>query len=231
MQDARKTGFVSQGGMLFQMILDDLCLKYSLKINLKPFNLILAPIPSPPFVGSMAGAGPYPLPADYLRMAQDEVNFNFGGSPQKMVNVDLADIDFLGILPTNANFPNVFATDLATSPPSFYCWPPPSSGVISVNIRYYKMQAPILPSPQTSTTPPWFQDAMYLKTRLTGELLKPGAAAEPFLEKEAPALLAQYLKMEDDSEGRATLVRLDERQFGKGGRGYGNLPRTKTFDF
>jgi hypothetical protein len=162
-------------------------------------------------------------------MAQDEVLYSFQGAPQKMVNVDLSEIDFAGLLPLNTTYPSIFATDLSTSPPSLYVWPPPQ-GQINLNIRFFQLQPPIPPPIQNSSVVPWFQDGMYLKSRLTGELLKPGAAAKGFLQ-ESQLLLEQYLKMDDDSEGRATIAKLDERQFGRGGRGYANLPRTKGLDF
>lgn len=235
LQDARKNapfassgGFSLQAGQLFQMILDDLCYKYDLKINIQPALVVLTGIPTPPqFIGQTPGVGPYPLPVDYLRMAQDEVVFaSAGGSPHKMVNDDLSSIDLVGLLPTTTSYPEIFATDFSTEPPSLYVWPPPIS-VINLDIRYFKLQAAIT-SPQSSLTIPWFDDAMYLKSRLTGELLKPGAAAKPFLE-ESQLLLGQYLKLEDDSEGRAIIMKMDERQFPRGRNS--KLPRTKGQDF
>lgn len=228
-QDARKPGFLSQAGQLFQMILDDLCYKFDLNINLMPALVNLTGSPTPPqFIGTQPGVGPYPLPADYLRMAQDEVIYSYQGAPQKMVNENLSVIDLIGLQQINTTYPQIFATDTSTSPPSLYVWPPPQA-VVSLDIRYYRLQQSI-PTPETSTTIPWFQDAMYLKSRLTGELLKPGAAAKPFLQ-ESQILLEQFLKMEDDSEGRATIIKLDERQFNRGGGGYARLPRTKGIDF
>lgn len=235
LQDSRKNvpfatggGFSLQAGQLFQMILDDLCYKFDLKVNITPTLVVLTGIPTPSqFRGVTPGVGPYPLPADYLRMAQDEVTFaSAGGSPHKMLNTDLSEIDLVGLLPTTTNYPKMFATDFSTTPPSLYVWPPPIS-VINLDIRYFKLQAPI-PLPASSATVPWFNDAMYLKSRLTGELLKPGAAAKPFLE-ESQLLLDQYLKLEDDSEGRAIIMRKDERQFPRGRTSV--LPRTKGQDF
>ena len=235
LQDARKNapfavggGFSLQAGQLFQMILDDLCYKYDLKVNLASVNVPLTGLPTPPnFIGVTPGVGPYPLPANYLRMAQDEVTYaSAGGSPHKMVNDDLSSIDLLGLLPTNTSYPQIFATDFSVSPPSLYVWPPPIS-LINVNLRYFKLQ-PAITTPQSSNVAPWFADGLYLKSRLTGELLKPGAAAKPFLD-EAAGLLEQYLKMEDDSEGRAIIMKLDERQFPKGRSS--RLPRTKGQDF
>lgn len=250
LQDSRKNapfaaggGFSAQAGQLFQMILDDLCYKYDLRANIASATVALTGIPTPPyFIGSTPGVGPYPLPADYLRMAQDEVVFSSGsGSPHKMVNDDLANIDLLGLLPTSSNYPEIFATDFSTTVPSLFVWPPPS-GLINLDIRYFKLQPAIVTlgtnpfvagigggtPPESSTVVPWFNDQFYLKSRLTGELLKPGAAAKPFLE-EAQILLGQYLKLEDDSEGRAIIMKLDERQFPRARSA--RLPRTKRQDF
>jgi hypothetical protein len=240
LQDSRKNvpfatggGFSAQAGQLFQMILDDLCYKYDLKVNIAPGLIVLSGTPTPTqFRGFTPGVGPYPLPADYLRMAQDEVFYASGGAPYKMVNAELADIDLVGLLPMTTRYPELFATDFSTVPPSLFVWPPPIS-VINLDIRYFKLQAAIVTlgnhnPPETSTIVPWFSDQMYLKSRLTGELLKPGAAAKPFLE-EAATLLDQYLKLEDDSEGRAVIMKKDERQFPRGRNS--KLPRTKGVDF
>lgn len=234
LQDSRKNvqgatggGFSSQAGQLFQMILDDLCYKYDLKVNITPGLIVLSgtAIPSQ-FRNYTPGIGPYPLPSDYLRMAQDEVFYASGGAPYKMINTDLSDIDLIGLLPMTTRYPELFATDFSSTPPSLFVWPPPISP-INLDIRYYKLQ-PSIPTPASSVTVPWFNDAMYLKSRLTGELLKPGAAAKPFLE-ESQLLLDQYLKLEDDSEGRAILAKMDERQFPRGRNS--KLPRTKGIDF
>jgi hypothetical protein len=234
LQDSRKNvpfasggGFSSQAGQLFQMILDDLCYKHDLKVNLASADIALTGIPTPPnFIGSTPGVGPYPLPADYLRMDQDEVTYSVGGAPHKMINDDLSNIDLLGLLPTSASFPDIFATDFSSAPPSLFVWPPPI-GLINVNIRYFRLQ-PSIPTPESAATVPWFPDQLYLKSRLTGELLKPGAAAKPFLE-ESQLLLNQFLKLEDDSEGRAIIMKMDERQFPRGRNS--RLPRTKSQDF
>jgi hypothetical protein len=231
LQDARKNtsfatggGFAIQAGQFLQMILDDLCYKYDLKININPALIPLTGSPTP-YAGAQPGVGPYPLPSDYLRMAQDEVVYSASGAPRKMVNDDLSSIDLAGLLPLTASFPELFATDFSTSPPSLFVWPPPSS-VVNLNIRYFRLQ-PAIDTTPASVVVPWFQDQMYLKSRLTAELLKPQPEAKAFLE-EASVLLGQYLKLEDDSEGRAIIMKLDERNFRRGSRM--GLPKTKGFD-
>src|SRR5450631_627061 len=160
-QDARKagstgTGFSPIAGQKLNLILNKLCLRHDLPANVLPFILTLSGNPQGPagWVGEQPGIGPYALPASYLRMAQDEVVYSFQGAPQRMVNVDLSEIDLAGMLQLNTNYPTSFATDVGTAPPSLYVWPAPS-GAIVLNFRAYILQ-PDITTPETSSTVPWF---------------------------------------------------------------------------
>jgi hypothetical protein len=235
-QDARKvgslgTGFSPQAGQKLNLILNELCLLLDIPMNVAAATVKLTGAPAGPtgWVGSMPGIGPYALPTNYLRMAQDEVVYNFHGAPQRMINVDLSEIDFLGMLPLNTNFPTEFATDIntviASGFPSLYVWPPPQ-GAITLDFRYYCLQADIA-TPEMAATNPWMQLQTYLLARLTGELLEPDPRADRFFQK-AEKLLTRYQETVDDNEGRAMCIKLDPRNFNGG---QGELKRTKGIDF
>jgi hypothetical protein len=236
LQDARKagslgTGFSPQAGQKLNLILNELNLLYDLPMATASATVTLTGSPTGPpgWVGMQPGVGPYNLPANYLRMAQDELVYSFQGAPQKMINVDLAQIDFQGMLQLNTNYPENFATDINTAIttgfPSLYVWPPPS-GAITLNFRYFSLQ-PDIATPETGGTQPWMQLGTYLLARLTGEMLEPDPRADRFHLK-AEKLLQTYLATVDDNEGRAMIIKLDPRNFG-GGRG--DLRRTKGIDF
>jgi hypothetical protein len=233
-QDARKagsqgTGFSPIAGQKLNLILNELCVIYDLEVNTKPGTVVLTGIPTGPpgFVGVMPGVGPYPLPADYLRMAQDEVIYSFDNTPQKMVSDDLSVLDFLSLEPVTTNFPTRFATDINTSPPSIYVWPPPQ-GAITVNFRYSTLEADIS-TPETSASQPWMKLQTYLICRLTAELTKPDPRWKDFA-AEAEALLGKYLESTDDNLGRAMTIKLDERNF-SGAGAYYKLRATKNNPF
>jgi hypothetical protein len=229
-QDARKagssgTGFSPIAGQKLNLILNKLCLRYDLPVNISPMTVTLSGSPHGPagWVGEQPGIGPYALPANYLRMAQDEVVYSFQGAPQRMVNVDLSEIDFQGMLQLNTNYPTNFATDINSATPSLYVWPPPSGSVV-LNLRAYILQ-PDMTTPETSATVPWFQDQDYLLAQLTGDMMEPDPRADRFYTK-AALYLQTYLESLDDNEGRAMIIKMDPRNF-RGGR----LPRTKGIDF
>src|SRR5450432_2590617 len=89
LQQARKSGslgsgFSPQAGQQLNLILNKLCFRYDLPANCASFSVTLAGNPAGPagWVGEQPGVGPYALPANYLRMAADEVVYSFQGSPQ-----------------------------------------------------------------------------------------------------------------------------------------------------
>ncbi len=237
-QDARKigsngTGFSPVAGQKLNLILNELCFLYDLPINLTPATVVLTGIPAGPagWKGVMPGVGPYALPSNYLRMGSEEVIYNYQGAPQKMVNVDLADIDFAGLYPLTTNYPTIFATDINTDiagVPSLYVWPPPA-GAITLDIRYFALQ-PDISTPETSSSmAPAFPFQNYLLARLTSELLKPDPRWKEF-RADSDVLLNAYLKNVDDNEGRAMVCKMDPRQFSPAGA-YNRLPGTKKLSF
>ena len=239
-QDARKigsngTGFSPVAGQKLNLILNELAFLYDLPLNVFPTTVALTGIPAGPsgWHGVMPGIGPYALPSNYLRMEQDEVIYNYQGAPQKMVNVDLSDIDFLGLYTLTTNYPSIFATDINSTLqplgfPALYVWPPPS-GAITLDLRYYGLQPDIVTPETSAAMTPAFPFQNYLLARLTSELLKPDPRWKEF-RADADMLLNAYLKNVDDSEGRAMVCKMDPRFFSPAGS-YSRLPRTKLIDF
>lgn len=210
---------VSQAGQFLNSVLSDLCQTYDFAVALGTANVSLL---------ISSGSGPYPLPEDYLRMAQNEVIYYVQGVPYVMVNIDLAEFDALVQQAGISNYPENFATNPADTPPSLYVWPPPGGNYVPV-IRYYRAM-PDIATPETSATVPWFPNQTYLITRVAGEMMK---LADDVRWKEflgdgpsgAQGILNRYLKLQADDEGRAMTVKLDRRRFGTS---FNRLPNTKT---
>jgi len=210
--------FTLQAGQLLNMILSDLCQNYSLAAALGSGTVVTS---------GAVGSGPYNLPADYLRMAGNEVRYSINQVPYVMVNIDLAEFDALIQQIGDVNFPELFATDPSQVPPVIFLWPPPN-GALTINIRYYR-QMPDIASPESSTAVPWFPNSDYLLTRLTGELMRMTGNERSIVYLEgAKSTLREYLILQADDEGRAKTVKLDRRRFGSK---FSRLPKTKLYDF
>lgn len=219
-QDAASIGYEAQAGQLLNVILQELCQTYDLDLakgtfvfNFNPglvTNLNLYPNVQP-------GGGPYPLPADFLRMVDDVDNvWYLNGVPYPMIPVDLSEYDNFVQQPNVSSYPYVAATDMSQSPPNLLIWPP-ASGAFQCMLRY-RRQMPDIVTPETSPTVPWFPNTQYLRTRLAGELMKitDDSRWEAFL-GDAPhgaqGILRRYLQLKDDSSDRAKMVTLDRRYF------------------
>lgn len=225
-QTARLPGFSSQAGQTLNVILQDLCQTYDLAKALKTTTITFLPA---------NGSGPYNLPADYLRMANDELVYQVNGVPYQMINTDLSEFDNSIQVPGLTNYPLNFATDPSQSPVALYCWPPPSGSFVT-QMRYYA-QMPDITTPESSNAIPWFPNQTYLVRELAGRLLLELAndpqRAQMFLGDDAgkigsAALLREYLKLQSDDEGRSKTVKFDRRYFGSS---WGRLPMTKKIDF
>lgn len=225
LQIAKAPGFTSQAGQLLNTILQGLCQDYDFDLCRGTFNFN--------FVvdnGSGNGAGPYTLPADYLRADPNEVFWTLLGQPYSLIPIDLSEFDRLAITPGFADFPSLYCTDMSQSPPVMFVYPP-ASGAYPVTVRY-RRQMPDITAPETSTTVPWFPNQTYLIRRLAGEImaLTDDQRAEEFLTDQegtmgAGAILRSYLKLKDDQSTRSKKVELDRRRFGRGS--FGNLANTK----
>ena len=224
-QIARCPGFTSQAGQLLNMILSDLCQTYDLAINLTTATITLS---SGQGVGvANIGSGPYTLPADYLRLAKNELFYSVSGTSYVMINIDLAEFDALTQTPGLSNYPEYWATDLSVTPPVMYVWHPAGGSYVKT-LRYYQQKADIA-TPESSTTVPWFPNTDYLVTRLAGELMKitDDQRSSGFLGEGpgAQGVLKRFLLLQSDDECRAKTVTLDRRRFGTP---YSKVPDTKT---
>lgn len=232
-QDASTQGYTSQAGELLNVVLQELCQTYNLVAARGTFVLTFNPgqATDPALYPNVSqGAGPYELPADFLRMVDDkDATWYNNGVPYPMIPCDLSEYDNLVQQAGQQSYPYIFATDPSQSPPNLLVWPPPS-GAYTCLIRYYR-QMPDIATPETSSTVPWFPNTQYLRTRLAGEMMKiaDDDRWERFLgdgPSGAQGILNRFLKLEGDRSDRAQTVKLDRRKFGGGN--FSNLPNTKS---
>ena len=232
---AKTPGWTQQSGQYLNVVLQELAQDYDLDVAKGTINFTFNPslISTSVYPNITPGGGPYPLPADFLRMVDDKDAMWFLlGVPYPMIPCDLSEYDNLVQQAGLTSFPYVFATDMSQSPPNLVVYPPPS-GAFPVMVRY-RRQMPDIVTPETSSTVPWFPNQNYLITRVAGELMKEagdsryteylgdGSVERPGL---AAGILRLYLTMKDDDTNRAKTVKLDRRSFG---RSYNTLPNTKT---
>lgn len=239
-QAARVPGFTSQAGQILNKTLSDLCQTYDFDVAKKTFqfNFNASQINS-------NGQAYQDLPADYLRGIRNESFYIIDGVPYPMIPVDLEEFDMLVQQAGNANFPVFYATDMSlagvvNSPtgsggnavPVMLFWEVPS-GAYPVTVRYYS-QKPDIPTPETSTTVPWFPNQTYLITEVTGRLmqLSDDERTDAMLSDDADrhpqgsgVILRKYLQMKDDKATRVKQVQLDRRRFGTS---FDRLKNTKT---
>ena len=230
-QIAKTPGMTSQAGMLLNAILQELAESYDFDVQK---NASLVVTTGTTLVNN--GAGPYNLPADYLRASPDEVNYIVNGEPYVLVQFDMARWRALFQGPGIQDFPRQFATDFSTVKnlgfPQAYLWPPPN-GAYAVTWPYFAAHTDIT-TPQTSATIPWFPSSSYLYTRLAGELMKisDDSRCMEYLgdgtdKKKGMAadILYKYLVLKDDSLGYAKQVKLDRNTFRN--PNWGSLRNTK----
>jgi len=226
-QMAKTPGMHVQAGKLFNAILQDLAQDYRFEASQGFFTITFNPglvSPAP----SVAGCGPYPLPADFLRMEYGDFWWELLGVPYFPVAIDLQQFDAQVQMAGLNSYPYFYATDLSTSPPGLYIYPPPS-GAFPAYGRYAKQQPDVV-TPETDTTVPWFPNTNYLITRLAGEMMKISGDSrmQVFLgdgPEGAGGMLSKFMKMEGDKGTRAQVIKLDQRRFG---RNFSRLPNTKT---
>lgn len=231
-QIAHVKGMVALAGELLNTTLADLCQTYDLAVALGTQQIVLQPggyplsdfDPEPVLLASLQpGCGPYPMPADYLRLANNEAIYIVNNVSYVMVNIDLSEFDALTQQAGISNYPQNFTTDPSTTPVAMYVWPP-AGGAYQTQIRYYR-QMPSIDTPETSTTIPWFPNSKYLLTQTAAELMKiADDSRQGDFEKQAQEVLNKYLKLQSDDEGRAMTVKLDRRRFGSN---FSRLPNTK----
>jgi len=228
---AKVPSWLSQGGMLLNSILSELCTSYELDVARKTFNFSFNS-------GAGQNSGPYTLPTDWLHADRNDVFYTIQGVKYIMIPVSYAQFNAMVQQPGLNAYPEYYAVDNAPissgGAPLMYVWPP-AGGAYAVTCVYYS-QMPDITTPETSSVIPWFPNQTYLLRRLTGELmlLSNDDRAATFLGGEtvqggatfmgAAALLVHYLKLKDDSQVVKT-VTLDRRLFGPN---FDKLPNTKT---
>jgi hypothetical protein len=232
LQNAKVPAFTAQANLLFQQILEELNLDYDLDLCRGVINFNFNPgVTSANYPNYLPGAGPYNLPADFLRFEKDEAIWYLNGVPYPMVSIDLAEYDRLVQQSNVSSYPSEFATDIMlqnATVPVMFVYPPPS-GAFAFQGRYKRLM-PTSTMAATDTSIPWFPNSNYLVRRLTGELcvLAGDDRASDMLGESpsgAQGILRRYLQLANDDEGRAQRITLDRRRFGSQ---FSNLAITKT---
>lgn len=231
--DARGPGYTAQAGQFLNMIQGDLCRTYDLEVAAKTVYGNFDPGLMALVGNSIYGSGPYPLPADFLRMKDEKSAFwTLLGVPYILIPCDLGEFDMLVQQSGIQSYPYVIATDMSLgdetaegdSTPVFYVYSPPS-GAYPYTIRYYS-QMPDIATPESSNAIPWFPHQGYLRKKLAACVMgETGDDREALWHEQADAMLAAYLKLKDNRSNRATTVSLDRRRFGNQ---FSLLRNTKT---
>lgn len=228
-QVAKCPGFTSQAGQLLNNILNDLCQNYDFDLAKTSYHFNFD-------TSINGGAGPFPLPADFLRSDINDVFYTIVGVPYIMIAVDNNEYDAFVQTAGLQAYPTFYSTWFDTvsdgGTPYMKVWVP-ASGAYPVTMRYRRLMA-VVANPETSAAIPWFPQQSYLRNQLTGELcqLTNDSRWESFLsdnEEMHPngsgVILRKYLKMKDDQANRPKTVTRDRRRFGLN---FDQLPNTKV---
>lgn len=243
-QDAKCPGFTSQGGQFLNALLQDLCQNYDLDICKSALNFTFNTGVYGQGTGQGQGSGPYQLPANYLRMSvidgKDQFFYVIDGVPYPLIQITMAEYQWLVQTPGFSSYPYNYATDFSTVGtkgfPSLYIWPP-ASGAYQATADFYQ-QMPDIATPETSATVPWFPNTLILQRGtagrlmgLTGDKRQPeylgGGDGEAAIRYPlgVMTLLSQYLKNAKDREGAVKTVGRDRRRWG---RPFDQLKNTKN---
>lgn len=222
---AKCPGYGSLAGQLLNNILDDLCRTYDFDVAKSTYNFA--------FNTSLAGgAGPFPLPADFLRSDPNDVFFTISGVPYTLIPIGNAAYDATVKTAGFNSYPIYYTTNMDAVPPNMQVWPP-ASGAYPVTVVYRRLM-PSVATPESNNTIPWFPYQSYLRQQLTGELCQltsDSRAAEMLGDNEtqtpngAAVLLRKYLKMKDNNAITQKSVQRDRRRFGNT---FDDLKNTKT---
>src|SRR6185369_15545030 len=137
-QDAAAPGYTSQAGQLLNVTLQDLCQDWNFDAakGTTVFNFSSGTTTNPSLYPNVQpGGGPYPLPADFLRMVDNkDATYYINGVPYPMIPVDLSQYDNAVQQAGNQSYPYIFATDVSQQPANMLVWPP-ASGSYQVLVR------------------------------------------------------------------------------------------------
>ena len=204
---AKAPGYLSQGGIYLNQVLEDLVLHRDLKVNRKTSTITV----------QANSNGPFNLEPDYLRTY--DLFFSQNNLPYFLEPVSMKQYDMEFKDPSIANYPYEFATDLSLAAQTasggagqLYIYPQ-SSGAITLTHRYMVLQ-PDITTPETSASIPWFTDQIYLIQR-TAMLLMGETDDErynSFFER-TEQMLRIHLVMEGDEQAVVKEIKLDPRRF------------------
>lgn len=229
---AKTPGMAAQCGQFLNMVLGDLCRTWDFELAARTYYGNFNPGLSAPMGNSLFGSGPYPLPADFLRMKDEKAAFwTLLGVVYPMIPCDLSEFDMLVQQAGTQSYPYIIATDMSPqdaaqqgdSTPVFYVYSPPS-GAYPFTIRYFS-QMPDITTPETSASVPWFPHQGYLHKKTAAYMMGvSGDSREEVWHNDADKMLREYLALKDNRSNRATTVKLDRRFFS---RPYQLLKNTK----
>jgi hypothetical protein len=225
-QKANAPAYVTQAGYEINLILQELAQRYSW-VTAQGFlsGTFTQGIGGTANVSAVVtGSGPYPMPANFLRMRFGDFFWVNGGINYFPTPVDMQDYDSLVQQPGFTSYPTAFAIDMSTTPPGLYVWPAPS-GAYPFFGRYDSQQAD-METPDISLAVPWFPSQAFLMDKLTAAMCKySGDKRKGDFDTEAELTLKRYMEKEGNTDNRANTVKLDPRFFGPQ---WQQLPGTKA---
>lgn len=220
-------GRLVQAGQFLNLVLSDYAQTVDEDTIRKTTTLSVGPQPVIPYAN--------PLPIDYLRMY--DIWYLVNGEPFYLTQMELKDFDALFTGDGVDNYPQRWATDMATAEggvitvpataPNIYFYPPPAIP-LTITARYRPQTADIV-TPESSSVIPWFPNQLIL-LKDTCIQLGDGMGGDDRTgrwEAEVARRMQKYLIMSDDKEGYSQTVKLDPNTF----RNRGNLPPSKKLGF
>lgn len=205
---AKCPGFISQGGIYLNIVLEDLWLHRDLKINRVTESIVV----------QANNFGPFALPLNYLRTY--DLFFQQNNLPYFLNPISTEEYDQEFKDPSIANYPYEFMTILVdettaqaqNSVGQLFIYPQ-SSGQITLTHRYMVKQ-PDITTPETSSVIPWFPDQQYLIKATAVELMgETDDTRQESWRAQCEAMLRTHLIMEGDEQQVVKSVRLDPRRF------------------
>lgn len=161
-------------------------------------------------INVVTGQSSYQLPVNYLRMR--EAFYNVNGSVFWLIQLALKDYDQLNTNPGLTDYPYYYSTDIGSTPPTLYLYPPPSLA-FSLTIRYMDSLVEIS-DPVNSTTVPWFQDQSLLINMVAENLMSISDDTRvEMMYKQNDDKFRRLIQMSNDKENRAVIVEKDPRTF------------------
>lgn len=198
-QIAKCPGMTVQGGQFLNARLIKIALDHDLDIIRRTTTIT-----------ALVGLNDYNLPANYLRAR--EVFYKISGVTFMLSSRSLDVYDSLFSGPGMQDYPYIYATDIAASPPVIKLYPAPSVG-FTLTVRYMDSLVEIT-APETSAVIPWFQDQSLLINLVSEDLMK--IVDDERQEKFAASndeQLRRLMKLANDHEDRALTVKLDPARF------------------